>query len=427
MRATATLLLLLSALASVTGCAGGAVLRPEATLPRAARTEPQGYLVVTVRNPLLPLPTRAASSPRGYDSAGAYAAGFTARRTAQAIATDYHLVVASSWPIATLQVHCIVYALPLDSDPAVVQAALEHDRRVESVQPLQSFDTAALPFNDPYAALQPNLQRLGIPAAHALSTGAGVRVAVIDTGVDTTHPDLRAHSAIARNFVDTDEVQFRGDAHGTAVAGVIAAIPNNRIGIAGIAPDVQLLSFKACWRLGVSEVQAVCNTFTLAQALAAAIEAHADVINLSLAGPSDPLLTRLVQRALAAGAIVVGAVTPSSSGHEFPAEISGVIGVDAIEDAAATTATLRAPGQDVLSLAPYGHYDFYSGSSLASAEVSGIVALLRAQRPRLSSAQAHAVLAASTAVPVGADSQAAPDACVALRTLLQRGDCAGAP
>jgi hypothetical protein len=418
------ILLLLTGLAA---CADQSALRSDATLPVAAQTGPEGYIVVTVRNPLMPLPTRAASTAHGYEAQGAYLAGSSARRTARSLATDYHLVLASSWPIATLGVHCLVYALPSGAKAASVLTALRQDRRVESAQPLLSFDTASAPFNDPYADLQPNLQRMAIAGAHTLSRGEGVRVAVIDTGADTAHPDLRARGAIERNFVDTDDQVFRGDAHGTAVAGIIAAVPNNHIGIVGIAPDVQLLAYKACWRIVPGDTRAVCDTFTLAQALAAAIDARADVINLSLAGPSDPLLTRLVQRALASGAIVIGAVPPHEARGAFPAGIPGVIGVDAIENDDAGVATIRAPGREVLSLAPDGHYDFYSGSSLATAEISGIVALLRSGRPHLSSAQATSLLVHSTPSASAALPRPVPDACAALKTLLRRGECAAQP
>ena len=113
--------------------------------------------------------------------------------------------------------------------------------------------------------------------------------------------------------------------------------------------------------------------------MAAAIEAHADIINLSLAGPSDPLLKRLVDRATAAGIIVVGAVPPDGLRNSFPTNIASVIAVDALESGHTSPDVLRAPGRDVVSLAPHAHYDFYSGSSLATAEISGLIALLRAQ------------------------------------------------
>lgn len=427
MRSIAIPWLAVAAVMALAGCAGGAALRPEATLPGAARLAPRGYIVVTVRNPLLPLPTRAASTARGYDSGGPYLAGSMARRTAEDIGAAYRLELTASWPIAALGVHCIVYALAPDTDPGALLARLARDRRVESAQPLLSFDTASLPYNDPYADLQPNLQRLGVPEAHSFGTGAGVRVAIIDTGADTTHPDLRPGTVRERNFVDSDERIFRSDAHGTAVAGVIAAVPNNHLGIVGIAPDVTLLTYKACWRVAPGDVHAVCNTFTLAQALAAAIDERADVINLSLSGPSDPLLTRLVLRALASGAIIVGAVPGAPGSGAFPAGISGVIGVDAIEDSPAPPATVRAPGREVLSLSPDGHYDFYSGSSMATAEVSGMLALLRAQRPRLSAPQAIALLERSTPAASAAQPAPVPNVCAALRSLLQRGDCALTP
>jgi len=250
-----------------------------------------------------------------------------------------------------------------------------------------------------------------------------VRVAVIDTGVDVDHPDLPMHLT-ARNFVDNDAGAFQEDAHGTAVAGVIAAIPDNGIGMAGIAPDVRLFVFKACWRSAPTGVKATCNSFTLAQALSAAIEERVDVINLSLAGPSDPLLTRLVDRAAAAGIIVVGAVPADGLRGEFPTDIASVIAVDAIESGHSNSGILRAPGLDVVSLAPHGHYDFYSGSSLATAEISGLVALLRAQSPHLTARDAQALLAESAAVESGEARAAAPNACAALASLMHGKRCA---
>lgn len=401
----------------LTGCSGRIALRPQAVLPDAALTSPQHYLVVTVRNPVMPPPLHAASSPRGYDGGGLYQAGGRARSVSGALAEDYGLRQASSWPIAVLGVHCLVYALPAEADPEQLLSRLARDPRIESVQPLQRFDTASTPYNDPYAALQSNVRQLAIPEAQLLTRGAGVRVAVIDTGVELDHPDLPSN-AVSGNFVDNDRHAFAEDAHGTAVAGIIAAVPNNGIGIVGVAPDVQLLLYKACWRVADAGTRAQCNTFTLAQALAAAIQARADVINLSLAGPSDPLLTRLVMRALSGGAIVVGAIPLDGQRNDFPANIPEVIAVDAVENIgnnAAAARIVRAPGREVISLAPEGHYDFYSGSSLATAEISGLVALMRSERRHLSALEAESLLVDFP--------ESVPNACVALARLLHRSDC----
>jgi subtilisin family serine protease len=329
--------------------------------------------------------------------------------------TDY--VRRASWPIALLDVHCLVYELPADSDQQRLLAALPTMPGSSRCSRCFKFETAARRYNDPYAQLQQNVQQMGIAEAQALSRGAGVRVAVIDTGVEIDHPDLPTMNS--RNFVDNDVQVFQRDAHGTAVAGVIAAVPDNGIGIAGIAPDVSLLAYKACWRASAAGIGAVCNTFTLAQALAAAIEAHADIINLSLDGPSDPLLTRLIRRALAADIIVVGAVPPDGLRNSFPTDIAGVIAADAIENNHAISDVVRAPGRDVVSLAPGGHYDFYSGSSLATAEVTGIIALLRARRSHLSAQEAEASLSPGVEMPASS----VPNACVALERILHKSSC----
>jgi hypothetical protein len=398
---------------------GGCVASPPPpmarALPAAVRDRPERFLVVTVRNPVAPPTPSAASTPRGYGGSR-YAVGGAARAASRGLARDYALEEVSGWPIALLGVHCLVYAIPAGADPAQLVESLGRDRRVESVQPLLAFAGQSGDYNDPYAELQRNLVQLAVPQAQALTRGAGVRVAVIDTGVDVGHPDLRPHGATARNFVDADAGQFRADAHGTAVAGIIAAVPNNGLGIVGVAPDVELLALKACWQTGRPGTPAVCNSFTLAQALAAAIDAHADVINLSLAGPSDPLLTRLVRRALAGGAIVVGAVPRDGAHDRFPVDVEGVIAVDTLDAATPAAGTVRAPGRDVLSLAPVGHYDFFSGSSLATAQVTGLVALLRAESPHLTGVQAARLL-------IDSGAGGAPNACAALAGLLHRDAC----
>lgn len=405
---------LIVGLALMAGCSSGRVLRVSAELPPAARASPADYVVVTVRNPRGSAPSRAASTPGGYEASGPYAAGSLARRTASALARDYGLREVSSWPIALLGVHCLVYAIPAGTAPEALLAGMARDARVESAQPLQSFATLGTRYNDPYSTLQHNVAQMAVAEAHTSSRGANIRIAVIDSGVAVDHPDLPPHLT-TRNFVDNDAEAFREDAHGTAVAGVIAAVPDNGVGIVGIAPDVSLLLYKSCWRASAAGAKADCNSFTLAQGLAAAVEAHADIINLSLAGPSDPLLTRLVQRAVAAGIIVVGAVPEDGLRDDFPTNIDAVIAVDALESGRTTAGILRAPGRDVISLAPDGHYDFYSGSSMATAEVSGLIALLRAQRRNLTAPEAARLLSSTEG--------SAPNACAALSKMLQRPAC----
>ena len=107
------------------------------------------------------------------------------------------------------------------------------------------------------------------------------------------------------------------------MAGLIAAVANNHVGIVGIAPLAQLEVFEACWQLQPDSDDAVCNTFTLAKALAAAVDSGIPLINMSIAGPADPLLSLLVNVAIKRGAIFVGAAAEPADA--FPTGITGVI------------------------------------------------------------------------------------------------------
>jgi subtilisin family serine protease len=352
---------------------------------------------------------------RGYDSATAYTVSGRARSLADGLAADYGLLEVTGWPIATLRVHCILYRVPADRSRATLLGQLAADPRVKLAQPLQTFTTSTTGYNDPYVGLQQSFREMSIAAAHQWSQGDGITVAVVDTGVDTSHPDLRGRVRQARNFVDRDRAQFQRDRHGTAVAGIIAAVANNGQGIVGVAPHVELLALKACWQRDASSDGATCNSFTLALALAAAIDARADVINLSLVGPSDPLLAALAERATALGSIVVGAVPADGRVDGFPAGVHGVLPVDMAEQPTPAASALSAPGREVLTLTPQGHYDFATGSSLAAAGVSGIVALMRARQPQLDAAEARGVLTRSTqSVRVHAGEYRSINACAAV-------------
>jgi subtilisin family serine protease len=392
------------------------------------RSEPSKFVVVTVRNDPRPLATRAGATLRGYDTAGIYGVTSAARATVRAITKDYGLLEVSAWPIAALRVHCVVFRVPEDTAPAQMIAQLAKDPRVDSAQPLNQFatetDSNEGVYNDPYASLQTVLRDLTVAQAQQWSRGSGVRIAIIDTGIDFEHPDLAGQVIARRNFVDADDVAFRLDRHGTAVAGVIAAVADNHIGIVGIAPDARLLALKACWQAPHAAAAAACNSFTLAQALGSAIDMQADVVNLSLAGPDDPLLTRLLRRGMQRGMIFIGATPPAGVQAGFPTDVDGVLAVAAAEEAGDAERQLRAPAREVLTLVPGGHWDFASGSSIAAAEVTATVALLLSQRPHMPASEVFRVLARTSQnltthdVPL-----VSVNACAALADVLQRSGC----
>jgi len=278
-------------------------------------------------------------------------------------------------------------------------------QRQALAQPLQEFHTLtapaspAPPYNDPLYDLQTNMPALGIARAHDRTQGAGVRIALIDTGVDLAHPDLQGASVRSHSFLDKP-ASAGSLRHGTAMAGLIAAVANNHIGIVGIAPRAQIEVFEACWQLAPGNDAAACNTFTLARALAAALASDAPLVNLSFAGPADPLLAALVQAGLKRGVTFVGAAAGADA--PFPTAIPGVITAAGMEQPAPAGA-LAAPSQRVLTLRPGGEYDFESGSSVAAAEITAVMALLISASPtRPSTTTLVSLLTAQPAVDVNA-------------------------
>ena len=382
----------IAALSSACSTLRGDGLGPDGGL---LASDPARLIVVVLDNSSGAMRLEAGSTPRGYDRRGPYAVSDAARATARALERSYELAPLREWPIVPLRVDCLVLRLAPHADRDEVLRRLAQDRRVRLAEPLQKFDTLAAPnavlskqtprppYNDPYFDLQWGFAALNAARAQQWSQGRNVTVAIIDTGVDIDHPDLAGRIDEVRNFVDDDMRAFRTDRHGTLVAGIIAAVANNRVGIVGISPAARLDVLKACEPLASGQLASRCNSFTLALALSDAIQAHAQIVNLSLSGPADPLLRELVQDGERRGMIFVGAMPPGTDLAGFPVGIPGVIAVQSSEAAWQPAAVVPAPGEDVLSLAPGGHYDFATGSSFAAAHVSGALALLRSAAPQV--------------------------------------------
>jgi subtilisin family serine protease len=345
-----------------------------------------------------------------------------ARRNSVEIAKDYDLSAIDDWPIKSLSIYCVVFRIGDDRQRDAVVAELRSDDRVESAQILNRFETGTS-YDDTYAGLQLGLAQLDVSAAHAYSTGKGVRVAVIDSDADRDHEDLQGRITAVRVYVDK---RTRADQqHGTAVVSVIGAIANNSKGIVGVAPEATIELHVACWREPDID-KAICDSFSLAKALDALVSDPADVLNMSLTGPNDPLLRRLIEKVHERGTIVVAA-HPSMShiAQDFPANMDQVIGVRSSGEESAShglvTVASRdiqavfAPGRHIMVAIPEGGYDFRSGSSIAAAHVSGVIALLLSDEPNLDDAAVQSLLRRSQ---TGASSEmVSVDACKALRLM----------
>jgi hypothetical protein len=355
--------------------AGPALARgDDATAPPAAGLEERQVLV------LLRLP------PEHFRPDGAYGGGYgggtgrtARRRIAERLAREHGLTLAEGWPMPLVGLDCFVMTAPPGRAPQDVAQELARDREVAWSEPMHVYRAqSAAPPNDPLFRLQPAARDWRLADLHQISTGRNVRVAVVDSAVDVTHPDLAGRIQLSQDFVA--DHPGRAEQHGTGVAGVIAAVEGNRLGIAGVAPEARLMALRACWQPGEAAAT-VCDTLSLAKALHFAVEHDAQVINLSLAGPPDLLLGRLIDVAEQRGAVVVGAADPNLARGGFPASHPGVIAVTDDPARAGEIAAYFAPGRDVPTTAPGGRWSLMAGSSFAAAHVSGLYALMRQRDP----------------------------------------------
>ncbi|WP_045738605.1 S8 family serine peptidase [Xanthomonas sp. MUS 060] len=410
----ATCLILAACAHSAPGALTGTAHASNAPLPHqdpSPALDSQRQIVLAVANPMAAPSRHAGSDLLGYASARYYGAGTQAVATLEALNRRYGLRQVAGWPIKALGLYCVVLEPAPGSDREALLAQLAKDERVALSQPLQEFGTYADPsaaatapaprstsspqalrYNDPYVDMQRGFVATNAAAAQALSQGQGVDVAIVDTGVDTAHPDLHGRLRNVRDLVAADPTAFNRDHHGTEVAGIIGAGSNNHLGIVGMAPKAMLDVYKACWYPQQPGVGAGCNSFTLAKALAAIGDTPARIVNLSLGGPADPLLRKLLEQLLRQGRIVVAAMPPDGRMNGFPDNTPGVIVVRSSATTPAPPGVLSAPGQDILTTQPDGGYDFTSGSSMATAHVSGVVALLLALSPHLDARSVHDLL-----------------------------------
>lgn len=339
----------------------------------------------------------------GYGGRFAYEQDPTLARLARAIAKDHDVSVSDQWPVRALGVHCLVVEIDGDAEP--VLAALRADPRVRWVQPLNGFELLeGAARADPYRHLQPALDALNVAPLRETVTGRGVTIAIVDSGVETDHPDLRHAILASDDFVGNGSAAER---HGTGVAGVVAAALGNAEGIAGVAPGARLYAYRACWENADGRTR--CNSLTLSRALDRVVATAPHLLNLSLTGPRDPLLDALLAEVVAAGTIVVAADAGARTGARFPSPREGVVWAAAPGDAA--PGAFLAPGDRVLTSQPGHGYDFMSGSSLSAAHITGVLALMHEAMPGDADAALLARMARGLRRAVGGDRV---DACLAV-------------
>ncbi|TDR89152.1 S8 family peptidase [Enterovirga rhinocerotis] len=259
----------------------------------------------------------------------------------------------------------------------------------------------------PLAPNQYAAAKLHLSEAHRLATGEGILVAVIDSGVDTAHPELQGAIGASETTLSSEA---RPDLHGTGIAAVIAA----RSQLMGVAPGTRLLAIRA-FAPASGRAQAEGTSYDIVRALDIAARSGARVVNMSFAGPADRLMARGLAGGLQRGMVFVAAAGNGgpSAPAAYPAAEPGVIAVTAtdLEDKLYAAANrgpyvgMAAPGVDILVAAPGGAYGTTSGTSVAAAHVSGIVALMLQRDGQLTPAAVRERLAseATDLGPAGPD------------------------
>ena len=294
----------------------------------------------------------------------------------------------------------VLFRIPDTRSVADVLQQLAGDARVQLAQPNYVFSASGAA-EQPLPVPQYAPKAINLDEAHRTALGKRVRVAIIDTAIDITHPSF--DGAVTMSFDALGGTKPEAAAHGTAIAGIVSA----RSHLIGVAPEANILSVRAF--AGAVSSSAQSHTLAILKSLDWSVLNSARIVNMSFAGPNDPLLGQAITAAVKQGVTIVAAAGnggPDAS-PAYPGAFPNVIAVTAIDDHDAiyksanrgTYIAVAAPGVDIIGAAPKGAYDISSGTSMAAAHVSGVAALLLEKNPKLTPRDIRDALSKSARQP----------------------------
>jgi subtilisin len=240
------------------------------------------------------------------------------------------------------------------------------------------------------------INRIGSRMVNAMgNTGKGIKIGILDTGIDYLHEDLSRNYKGGYNFIDnnTDARDYNG--HGTHVAGIIAALDND-VGIVGVAPDAYIYSVR------ILDFAATGTASDITAGLEWCLNNNMQIVNMSLGSHEDSIsVTRAIDVLYDHGILLIAAAGNSGNGTgtgdsiDNPARYNSVVAVGAtdINDNRASFSStgpkleISAPGKDIYSLLPGNKYASLSGTSMASPHVAGVAALVMSADPGISNVQ----------------------------------------
>jgi len=292
--------------------------------------------------------------------------------------------------------------LPANASEKAVAATLSRHPQLKFAE-LDRLATPALAPNDPYAGSEWHLGKIGMPTAWDSAQGDGVTIAVLDTGIDGTHPDLSGRLVAGWNFYDNNADTSDVNGHGTAVAGAAAASLNNGQGVAGVAGSARLMPVR------IADPNAYAYWSTVAQGLTWASDMGARVANISYSGVAgSSTVQSAAQYMRSRGGLVVVAAGNNGIDEGLPQTSTMVVvsATDANDQKTSWSSygsfvSISAPGQDIWTTTRGGGYQAWWGTSLASPVVAGVVGVMMSARPEMSNTQVESLLYSSS-VDLGA-------------------------
>jgi subtilisin len=233
----------------------------------------------------------------------------------------------------------------------------------------------------PVQALDWGVSLVQAPQVWSMTKGEGIKIAVLDTGVDPNHPDLKSNIVKGMNFTTSNAADYIDrQGHGSHCAGIIAGV-NNGFGIVGVAPEAKLYIGKVLGDNGQGSLDAIVKGIDWA------ISEQVDVISMSLGCGTDPgpAFHAAFQRARQAGIVIVAASGNENTTCGWPAAYPECIAVAAVDQTFGRAGfsnygeavDVAAPGVDILSTYMNGQYAKLSGTSMATPMVAGVVALMQ--------------------------------------------------
>jgi thermitase len=287
--------------------------------------------------------------------------------------------------LADLDVY-VVSLPPTASERAVARALSQHPH-IKFAEPDALIPVDFVP-NDTYYASEWHLQTIDAPSAWNVATGSGVTVAILDSGIDATHPDLAGQLVPGWNFYDNTSNTADVYGHGTKVAGVVAALGNNAMGVAGVAFNARLMPIRVTDTSGYASISA------LASGLTYAADHGARVANMSFAVQSYSTIISAAQYFMNKGGVVMNSAG-NSGVLDSTAPSSALVSVSASDstDTLASWSTfgpyvdVSAPGVGIWTTTMGGGYGGVSGTSFSSPLTAGVAALMMSANSKLSPAQ----------------------------------------